>query len=119
MSELPVYIHRSLGHSFRRSVDICSICLNLNLEHTPEENQIVRFDYFHLVESAELEDCVYCSLIYHALTKLGAKVKEDGYPFITSHAVPNKPFFVSWDDADAGLTYAEIFTDNGIYVHHI
>jgi hypothetical protein len=117
----PAYSRQSVGYSYRRTkIDICSICQNVNLEHEAEEGKIIRFNYFHLVESAELEDCIYCSLIYHALVKLGAEIKEDGYPFITVHAVKGKPFFISWDDANSedGLNFAEIFKDDGTHLIH-
>jgi hypothetical protein len=101
---------KSSGLAYRRRgrIESCDTCHNLKLDGKENVDVRVKIDYFELAESSELDDCIYCSLIFHALSEAEASVKYDGYSVVAIHAQSGKPFFVSWDDSNRGPQYLEI-----------
>lgn len=109
----PVYLYRRTP-----VVDICSVCHDLNLKKEGQHKRTLRVDYFVLVESAELDDCIYCTLICRALEKVGAEVRDYAYSLVSIHAEESKPIFLCWDnpsggDAKSGMRYLQIYRHGG------
>jgi len=66
-----------------------------------------------LVESPELQDCLYCALIYNVLAQSDAKIVLSQYSILTLVALKGAPIYVSWEDEAKGKMVLEIFRDSG------
>jgi hypothetical protein len=102
------------GPSFLRSSDrtdsiICKVCGNLDLQASTLPRDPKRLDLFDLIESADENDCIWCSLIYRSMLALGAELPQPGLPgYARVIARKGKPFYVEWHGGTKRIA-AEIY----------
>ena len=105
----------SRGPTYTRPQDdgrSCDICLSLLVDKQVNKAESVRIEFAQLAESAGLEDCLYCALVYHSLVQHGARIDLDGYSLVTVHARKEKPIFVCWEDIVRGRSVLEVYDTN-------
>jgi len=61
-----------------------------------------------------MEDCRYCYAIYHAILVVGGSISVDGFSVLRISAKENKPFYVSWEDAESGSSCLEVYRQAGM-----
>jgi hypothetical protein len=102
------------------SGSVCQKCWNWSLEWRPPSpntqagnEALLKVDFYDIAESAELEECRYCYAMYHAILALGGRIGLHGYSLLTVSARRDRPFYVTFDDADEGRTCLELFRLEG------
>lgn len=96
--------------------EVCQTCFNWTLQLPPPKdngpNQILKLDFGDIAASKARGKCRYCHVINQCLKSFDAQLKnENSTVSITGTA--NKPFFVSWDDAEKGYMSLQVYRLNG------
>ena len=99
-------------------LSFCPICRNWSFGWESKQKQfntstitpdLLKVDFYDIAESAYDERCRYCYAIYHAILALGGRIALDGFSMLRIAAEFGKPFYVSWEDAEHGVSCAEVY----------